>query len=106
MVLPAINQFAVESQEFDRIVFLLKQSEETLKVFPFPFDFRIGYTVIDSSIAVTYEVVNTGKETMYFSVGGHPAFALPLVPGTVYDDYYLNSISLKQPAAGQLPKAD
>jgi galactose mutarotase-like enzyme len=83
------HQFAVESQEFDKIVFLLKQSEETLKVFPFPFDFRIGYTVIDSSIAVTYEVVNTGKETMYFSVGGHPAFALPLVPDTVYDDYYL-----------------
>ncbi|QEC43849.1 aldose 1-epimerase family protein [Pseudobacter ginsenosidimutans] len=83
------HQFAVESQAFDKIVFLLKQSEETLKVFPFPFDFRIGYTIVDSSIAVTYEVVNTGKETMYFSVGGHPAFALPLVADTVYDDYYL-----------------
>lgn len=83
------HQFAVESQDFDRIVFLLKQSEEILKVFPFSFDFRLKYIIVDSSIAVTYEVVNTGKETMYFSVGGHPAFALPLVPGTVYDDYYL-----------------
>lgn len=83
------HQFAVESQEFNRIVFLLKQNETTLQVFPFSFDFRIGYTVVENSIAVTYEVVNTGKETMYFSVGGHPAFALPMVPDTVYDDYYL-----------------
>lgn len=83
------HQFAVESHTFDKIIFLLKQSEETLKVFPFPFDFRIAYTIVDSSIAVSYEVVNIGKETMYFSVGGHPAFALPLVPGTAYDDYYL-----------------
>lgn len=98
------HQFAVESQEFDKIVFLLKQSEETLKKFPFLFDFRIGYTVVDSSIAVTYEVLNTGKETMYFSVGGHPAFALPIVPDTTYDDYYLE---FDQPeTAGRWPIAE
>jgi galactose mutarotase-like enzyme len=26
---------------------------------------------------------------MYFSIGGHPAFGVPLVPGTDYTDYYL-----------------
>ena len=26
---------------------------------------------------------------MFFSVGGHPAFRLPLVDGTGYEDYYL-----------------
>ncbi|MBO9631772.1 MAG: aldose 1-epimerase family protein [Chitinophagaceae bacterium] len=98
------HQFAVESQEFDRIVFLLKQSGETLKVFPFPFDLRVKYTIVDSSIAVTYEVVNTGKETMYFSIGGHPAFALPLVPGTVYDDYYLEFDQAE--TAGRWPIAE
>lgn len=98
------HQFAVELQEFDRIVFLLKQSEETLKVFPFPFDLRVKYTIVESSIAVTYEVMNTGKETMYFSIGGHPAFALPLVPGTIYDDYYLEFDQAE--TAGRWPIAE
>ncbi|NML21836.1 aldose 1-epimerase family protein [Pseudoflavitalea sp. G-6-1-2] len=98
------NQFAVESQDFDRIIFLLKQNEASLKAFPFNFDFRIGYTVLDNSIAVTYEIVNTGKETMYCSVGGHPAFALPIVADNVYDDYYLEFE--QEENAGRWPIAD
>jgi len=98
------NQFAVESQSFDRIVFLLKQNEASLQVFPFNFDLRIGYVVLDASIAVTYEVVNTGKETMYFSVGGHPAFTLPITPDTVYDDYYLQFDQAE--TAGRWPIAE
>jgi galactose mutarotase-like enzyme len=60
-----------------------------MTVYPFTFEFRIRYTLFENSLAVTYEVVNTGKEDMYFSVGAHPAFALPLVQGTAYADYYL-----------------
>lgn len=81
--------FAVETHTADAITFLLKSSEATLKVFPFPFEFRIRYTVLHNTLAVTYEVTNTGSEEMYFSVGGHPAFKLPLTAGTSYDDYYL-----------------
>jgi galactose mutarotase-like enzyme len=81
--------FAVESSSADAITFLLKSDEETLKVFPFPFEFRMKYTVLESSLALTYEVTNTGKDELYFSVGGHPAFKVPLAEGTTYDDYYL-----------------
>jgi galactose mutarotase-like enzyme len=83
------QQFAVESQSADAITFLLKSSEQTLKVFPFHFEFRMRYTVLESSLALTYEIVNTGKDEMYFSVGGHPAFKVPLTEGTAYNDYYL-----------------
>jgi galactose mutarotase-like enzyme len=38
---------------------------------------------------VRYEIFNVTDNEMYFSVGGHPAFKLPLVNGTSYDDYYL-----------------
>ncbi len=38
---------------------------------------------------MTYEVLNLSEGEMYFSVGGHPAFRLPLAEGTVYDDYFL-----------------
>lgn len=83
------SQFAVESHTADAITFLLKSSEATLKVFPFHFEFRLRYTLTDHSLAVTYEVTNTGKYSMYCSVGGHPAFKVPLVESTTYEDYYL-----------------
>jgi galactose mutarotase-like enzyme len=83
------QQFAVENQATDAITFLIKSNEETGKVFPFSFEFRIRYTVVESALAVTYEVTNTGKEEGYFSVGGHPAFKVPLTKGTSYNDYYL-----------------
>lgn len=84
------QQFAVESQATDTITFLIKSHEDSLKVFPFTFEFRIRYTALENSLAVTYEVTNTGKEDMYFSVGGHPAFKVPLTADTSYHDYYLS----------------
>jgi galactose mutarotase-like enzyme len=83
------QQFAVESQSADTITFLARSNEASLKVFPFAFEFRIRYTVLDNNLAVTYEVTNTSKEDLYFSVGGHPAFKVPLAAGTSYEDYYL-----------------
>lgn len=83
------KQFAVEEQTADTITFLLRSDAETHTIYPFMFEFRIRYTLVENALAVAYEVVNAGKNTMYFSVGAHPAFKLPLVPGTAYTDYYL-----------------
>jgi galactose mutarotase-like enzyme len=83
------KQFAVEEQSADTVTFLLCHDAETLTIFPFAFEFRIRYTLFENSLAVAYEVVNPGKEVMFFSVGAHPAFKLPLVQGTGYTDYHL-----------------
>ena len=83
------KQFAVEEQTADTITFLLRSDAETHTIYPFMFEFRIKYSLFENALAVAYEVVNAGKDTMYFSVGAHPAFKLPLVPGTAYTDYYL-----------------
>jgi galactose mutarotase-like enzyme len=83
------KQFAVESQNDDSITLLLRNDAETLTVYPFAFEFRLRYTLFENSLAVAYEVVNPAKELMYFSVGAHPAFKIPLVAGTDYTDYYL-----------------
>jgi galactose mutarotase-like enzyme len=83
------KQFAVSAQTADTITFLLRSDAETHTIYPFMFEFRIRYTLFENALAVSYEVVNAGKDTMYFSVGAHPAFKLPLVTGTAYTDYYL-----------------
>jgi galactose mutarotase-like enzyme len=81
--------FLVEDQQFDQVGFLLKSSPETLNQYPFPFEFRVGYRLRDNYLETSYKTKNTGTEPMYFSVGGHPAFKLPLVKGTSYEDYFL-----------------
>ena len=47
------------------------------------------YELEDAGISVTWKVKNTGKETMYFTIGGHPAFNVPVLEGTKFTDYYL-----------------
>jgi len=69
--------------------FTLSSSEETLAVYPFEFELQLGYRLIDDKLKCTYRVINNGNDVLWFSVGGHPAFAVPLVAGTEYTDYYL-----------------
>lgn len=79
----------VENQTDKSVTFLLKSDAETLENYPFLFEFRVHYTLKNNALEVTYDVKNTGDEAMYFSVGAHPAFRIPLVDGTDYEDYFI-----------------
>lgn len=81
--------FSLTSQTVSEVVFTLVSDEQTLKKFPFRFRFDIGYTIEGQTLSVKYMVINTGTADMYFSVGGHPAFKIPLEKGIDYEDYYL-----------------
>jgi galactose mutarotase-like enzyme len=81
--------FIVEKTEENSLTFLLTHDENTLKVYPFKFEFRLIYSLENKTLNVTYSVKNIGENKMCFSVGGHPAFAVPLAENTVYGDYYL-----------------
>lgn len=69
--------------------FTLCSNAETLQVFPFPFRLHLVYTILNDTLTCSYEVENTGHEAMYFSIGGHPAFAVPLRSHELYTDYKL-----------------
>lgn len=71
--------YEVVLQEEKRVVFAIESTEETLKKFPFPFRLEVEYRLEGSSVSEHWRVENKGEETMYFSMGGHPAFACPLV---------------------------
>jgi galactose mutarotase-like enzyme len=81
--------FKVQQPTKQSIAFVLTDSKETLQVFPFRFVFTIKYTINDNSLTVEYNVENVDTKNMYFSLGAHPAFAVPLTKDTVYDDYFL-----------------
>jgi galactose mutarotase-like enzyme len=82
-------EFAVTRQTAGSISFTLESNETTLAKFPFPFKFDIIYAIDENQLSVTYSVANAGEKDMYFSVGGHPAFKVPLAAGLSYNDYYL-----------------
>jgi galactose mutarotase-like enzyme len=83
------KNFTLISQTADTLLFQLQADPETLQVFPFPFQLSIRYQLMEASLQVTYLVENTGTSPLLFSLGAHPAFALPIEPTLSYADYYL-----------------
>lgn len=72
----------------DHAKFSLDYSEETLTVYPYKFEFQVVYHLSGRSLKIAYKVINKDDKDIYFSVGGHPAFNVPLVNGENYEDYY------------------
>lgn len=81
--------FDVTEQTEESITFTLNSSAATEKVYPFPFRFSVKYTLDENKLHVAYIIKNTGEDVMLFSVGGHPAFSVPLVEDSTFEDYYL-----------------
>lgn len=93
--------FRTLTQETDHVSLHLTDNPTTLAVYPFHFDFIVEYLLQDDQLQVTYRVVNKDDKTLLFSVGAHPAFKIPLVAGTAYNDYYL--YFNKEETAGRWP---
>jgi len=83
------KDFTVTEQSAHQIRFTLHADEQTRAIYPFDFCFSILYSLKENMLTVSYEVDNTGDKTLWFSVGAHPAFAVPLVKGTEFSDHYL-----------------
>ena len=71
------SDFTVEKTGDDFATFLLTENAETLKQYPWRFELRITYKLIDKSIKIDYDVKNLSKNTMYFSIGSHESYACP-----------------------------
>jgi galactose mutarotase-like enzyme len=83
------REFEMEKLDGDSIHFLLRSDDQTRAVFPFDFELRVIYRLLPGALSTTYRINNPSTQPMFFSVGGHPAFRVPLVADTEYSDYYL-----------------
>ncbi|MDB5281951.1 MAG: aldose epimerase, partial [Bacteroidota bacterium] len=81
------SNFAVLERSESKLVFSLKHSTETLKIYPYQFEFLIRYHLHQNKLTVSYEVINQDSKDVYFSIGGHPAFAVPFFNAEKYEDY-------------------
>jgi galactose mutarotase-like enzyme len=71
------TEFKLIEKSENSVTFSLISSEETRKVYPFDFELQIIYTLDERSLNIEYKVINKSKSQMPFSIGAHPAFALP-----------------------------
>ncbi|MGB0851059.1 MAG: aldose 1-epimerase family protein [Bacteroidia bacterium] len=89
--------FDMLHQSEHSICFVLQESEETLKSYPFSFTFLVTYTLERNKLIQKYRVINRSDVDMPASVGGHPAFnALPI------DEYYLEFEKEESVSSNQL----
>ncbi|EBF5151535.1 aldose 1-epimerase family protein [Listeria monocytogenes] len=84
------RDFQVIEQTENSVRFELDADEDSLAIYPYKFKLSIIYTIEKNTVAVSYEVENTDNKRIYFSIGAHPAFHLPLTDGTTFEDYYLD----------------
>lgn len=83
------RELAAHRRGEDSIVFTCYSDEETLAQYPFAFGFHVAYTLSANRLEIRYIVENRGGKTMYFGLGGHPGFNLPLEEGFVFSEYSL-----------------
>lgn len=71
------KEFELIKETDTELRFKLQESEDTLKLYPFPFYLEIGYRLAGNQIEIIWVVKNTGNEELYFQIGAHPAFYYP-----------------------------
>lgn len=81
--------FTIEKSNETTCTFLLKNNPETYAIYPYVFELRVHYSLLDTSLLCSYEVINTGDSDMHFCIGGHPAFALAYRENETISDYYI-----------------
>ena len=95
------NEYAIPKHGFckDRDFEIVKRTEnsvvlktgfdnDTLKMYPYKFEFTMAYTLDSDKISIEYTVLNEDNKDMYYCIGSHPAINVPLGDGE-FTDYVL-----------------
>jgi galactose mutarotase-like enzyme len=82
------SDFSVSRAGTDSAELTLSASPKSRENYPFEFVLKVSFALERAGIAVRYEVTNTGRGRMLFSIGSHPAFNLPFAGGAL-ENYYV-----------------
>lgn len=97
-------EFDVDKQTATNVTFVFASAGRFANVYPYEFKAYIHYVLDGNSLTVRWEIVNENEEDMYFSIGGHPAFKVPLLENETIEDYqvHLTPLPNKQVVAYEL----
>ena len=81
--------FRLIEESNESVTLKLNFDNSSLKIYPFNFEYVVMYRLNGNKLDITYKVLNSDSNSIYFSVGGHPAFKCPVFENEVYTDYEL-----------------
>lgn len=67
-----------EKTDNNKITFVLKYNKQTIKQYPFVFCLEIEYKLEKNKLNIKYSIKNRDLIEMYFAIGGHPGFNIPI----------------------------
>jgi galactose mutarotase-like enzyme len=70
-------EFELVNKTATTATFSIQSNSKTLLNYPFQFELQIQYTLFHSTLEIAYKVINKDNSAIPFSIGAHPAFALP-----------------------------
>ncbi|MCJ0741436.1 aldose 1-epimerase family protein [Pedobacter montanisoli] len=88
--------FTLLQQTETEVLLSLSATEETLEHYPFLFQLNVRYQLLEHTLICSYEIENPSQTPLLFSIGAHPAFAVPVNGQGTYEDYYLSFDEDKQ----------
>ena len=83
------SEFTCVDMTADSITHRLRSSDATKEIYPYDFELKIKHVLEKNQVSVCWEVINHSDETMYFAIGGHPAFNVPACGSTDSKEDYL-----------------
>lgn len=83
------SEFICIKQEDNLLTFSLRDDEATRAYFPFSFVLNVTYRLTERTLEVVWDVENNNEEKMYFTIGGHPGFNVPILEDTRQTEYKL-----------------
>ena len=85
------NEHSIVERSESSVTFQLDSDEATRELYPFDFRLNMTYSTDGTSLAQRFAVTNTGDVDLPFTLGGHPAFNVPMpgAAGEAFDDYAL-----------------
>ena len=83
------QEFTILHHDNSIATFELNSSKAQKEQYPFDFLLRITYSLQNNTLSITYSVFNKSTDEILFSIGGHPAFHVPLEPSLQFEDFYL-----------------
>ena len=79
-----MNFLLVASNEASA-TFQLTDTDSTFVAYPYAFALEVMFTLHERTLAVDYRLVNRSDRMMFFALGSHPAFNLPVKLGPLED---------------------
>ena len=83
------NEFMVHQKDDCEVTFTLVSNDQIKEQYPYEFLLSVTYTLKENQLNCHIQINNTDHQDIYFQVGGHPAFACPLMDNESSNDYYI-----------------